>query len=749
VKTKNVLIVEDDTQLQTVLTRLFEKQNYKVFVSVKLEESLDLIAKNQISLVLLDCLLPSMSGNEFGKRIRSDYSRQQLKIILMSGILTDKNFIKDSIAECDADGFLKKPFESKDLFAIVAQMDFKKNEIINPQPVTIEKPKEFAKETVKELTKDPFKETLKNTPREATGLTASKLPPPSANKNKALSSSTKLTQTQSQIQTQTEKNNSKTETSSKVNTEVSKVTSEPTGTTKKTEVLPPRKILYQFFSKKNITIREKIKVIEALDEIHGFDLPFLYSLLVETKTSGHLNIVNNRGNISGVSFSSGNIVSVDVTDRESFLGKLLIEGGYIHPDDLDNYVLNFAKKMGESLVQNNLLSPHAFEIVVAQQMNIRLSKTLIDSSCKLNFVPTEVDMNYPFLDSERFEYFLHDFIAGKLTKSWLKAHYTQWSDYSIEKGRLYSKDNLALTMPLIQKLDNFIEVVTSGAPLSQIQKTSGWTDEVLFKALHYLFCKGIIIFGKKQSDLLADRTMNLKMLNEQIQAKNPDQVFEIFANIIGINTSSLKQIESEALKFIGEDPKSSDLELQTSYEKVRDIILEAARLIKNSNNNSEVKKEAELQEVSNKIKLHQEFEKAKDFLQQSQYVKALNILMSIYKIDPTFNSIRLYIVWAKIGTLDSSPDKLPLIKEIDLDLAQVPLEQRYDAHYLYINALFLKNKGELFAAKKLLEKALLMDSSLLIIRRELSNIENRMKRSKNDGLSDDIKSAMSNLFKKK
>jgi hypothetical protein len=77
------------------------------------------------------------------------------------------------------------------------------------------------------------------------------------------------------------------------------------------------------------------------------------------------------------------------------------------------------------------------------------------------------------------------------------------------------------------------------------------------------------------------------------------------------------------------------------------------------------------------------------------------------------------------------------------------LEQRYDAHHLYINALFLKNKGELFAAKKLLEKALLMDSSLLIIRRELSNIENRMKRSKNDGLSDDIKSAMSNLFKKK
>lgn len=75
------------------------------------------------------------------------------------------------------------------------------------------------------------------------------------------------------------------------------------------EELSPRKALYLLFNKPKVSVREKRKAIEALEEIHGFDLPYLYSLMVETQATGHLNIVGAKGDVSGISFSQGKIVT--------------------------------------------------------------------------------------------------------------------------------------------------------------------------------------------------------------------------------------------------------------------------------------------------------------------------------------------------------------------------------------------------------------------------------------------------------
>src|SRR5699024_3548831 len=131
------------------------------------------------------------------------------------------------------------------------------------------------------------------------------------------------------------------------------------------EEISPRKALYQMFSKTSVSVREKRKCVEALEEIHGFDLPYLYSLLAETKSSGNLNIVSAKGDISGIVFAKGHIVNVDIADQSTFLGKLLIEGGFIEDAELDNALnVNSSKKIGERLIHSSHLSPHAFQIVL-------------------------------------------------------------------------------------------------------------------------------------------------------------------------------------------------------------------------------------------------------------------------------------------------------------------------------------------------------------------------------------------------
>src|SRR6185312_8009722 len=108
-------------------------------------------------------------------------------------------------------------------------------------------------------------------------------------------------------------------------------------------------------------------------------------------------------------------------DQETFLGKLLLEAGYIHPDDLTEALsVTSSKRLGERLIHGNLLSPHAFNIALANQMSIRLSRTIVDAKVKVNFVATEVELTHPHIDSEALTLFLHDWIASKMTPNWLK-----------------------------------------------------------------------------------------------------------------------------------------------------------------------------------------------------------------------------------------------------------------------------------------------------------------------------------------
>jgi hypothetical protein len=138
-------------------------------------------------------------------------------------------------------------------------------------------------------------------------------------------------------------------------------------TTTQTETIAsPKKDIYNLFSKPKVSVREKRKAIEALDEMHGFDLPYLYSLLVETQATGHLNGIGAKGELSGISFSHGKIVGVDIVDQETQIGKLLIQGGFIFPDDLRDALGETGnKRVGEKLIQKGLLSPHGFNIGAA------------------------------------------------------------------------------------------------------------------------------------------------------------------------------------------------------------------------------------------------------------------------------------------------------------------------------------------------------------------------------------------------
>lgn len=114
-----VLIVDDDTVNRTVLAGIVSLHNYQVIEAASGSDALTELEKNSsINLVLLDVIMPGLSGLETCKKIRERYSAQQLPVIFISANAQDKD-LADAYQAGGSD-FLLKPVSRAQLLPKIA-----------------------------------------------------------------------------------------------------------------------------------------------------------------------------------------------------------------------------------------------------------------------------------------------------------------------------------------------------------------------------------------------------------------------------------------------------------------------------------------------------------------------------------------------------------------------------------------------------------------------------------------------------
>lgn len=109
------LIVEDEEALATLLSYNFDKEGYDVDIADNGEEALLMAAERVPDLVLLDWMLPKLSGVEVARRLRKKPETSSVPIIM----LTARSDETDRINGLDigADDYVTKPFSMPELFA--------------------------------------------------------------------------------------------------------------------------------------------------------------------------------------------------------------------------------------------------------------------------------------------------------------------------------------------------------------------------------------------------------------------------------------------------------------------------------------------------------------------------------------------------------------------------------------------------------------------------------------------------------
>jgi len=112
---KRVLVIEDDESLVLGLTHALEAEGYEVHVARTGSDGLRQALEDRPDLVLLDLMLPGMSGYEICKRLRDQNVRCPVIILTSRSEENDRVFG----LELGADDYVTKPFSLRELLARV------------------------------------------------------------------------------------------------------------------------------------------------------------------------------------------------------------------------------------------------------------------------------------------------------------------------------------------------------------------------------------------------------------------------------------------------------------------------------------------------------------------------------------------------------------------------------------------------------------------------------------------------------
>ncbi|MEN8077614.1 response regulator transcription factor [Clostridioides difficile] len=138
-----ILIAEDDEDIIGLLKLYLEKDGYELILANNGEEAFDKVLQNDISLAILDIMMPKMNGYELTKKLREV---TQIPILILSA----KNQDSEKILGLDlgADDYLTKPFNPLEVLARVRSLlrrsyEFKvknveKNNIITLGEITLD-----------------------------------------------------------------------------------------------------------------------------------------------------------------------------------------------------------------------------------------------------------------------------------------------------------------------------------------------------------------------------------------------------------------------------------------------------------------------------------------------------------------------------------------------------------------------------------------------------------------------------------
>lgn len=116
----NILIVDDNPQNAELLQAYLEPLSANLRVAVDGVEAIEQIKQNPPDIILLDIMMPRMSGFEVCRRVKGDPATRDIPVIIVTA-LNELSDVERGV-DCGADDFLSKPINKLELLTRVRSL---------------------------------------------------------------------------------------------------------------------------------------------------------------------------------------------------------------------------------------------------------------------------------------------------------------------------------------------------------------------------------------------------------------------------------------------------------------------------------------------------------------------------------------------------------------------------------------------------------------------------------------------------
>lgn len=451
----------------------------------------------------------------------------------------------------------------------------------------------------------------------------------------------------------------------------------------------PRKDLYQVFGSTALSKRQKIRVIGNLDEVYGYDLVSIIYLILETGLSGYLNVVNQNNEISGIVFSNGKIVKIDLPDRDTLFGQLLIQDGYVSLEILNKLIQSGTSSLGEQLISNKIITKEQFIELLLKQMRLRLSKYINQVMFRINFVESEEGNTLFSIDQNQYLSLAHDWIAGRFETKWLNMHYMEFlnAQIIIKENELNASDikDLPLTKMIHDKKTVLAQSKSLEAVLNALKPTN--EADLFLKSIHFLVITGFIQFVENQQQTEEKNKSFIQKIYSNMVKKSEVEMLESVASILKIKPTDIDGIYNEINRAIESSSEHADEEIKIELSRLSLDILSRKKHFINEYNKVHAKNTVS-QEVDKQL-----IEQIKQDLLLKNFYAAMNKLNKLKTLENQTPKIRLYLIWARVASAVYSKVYVDQ-KAIDRELIQILPEDKNSSDFYYVMALIAKLKND-------------------------------------------------------
>ena len=121
---KRVLVVDDEVDVRTYISTLFEDQGYEILTAENGKEGFELAKKEKPDLITLDIAMPSQSGMRTFRLFKDSEELKNIPVIIITGMGENvESFIKRLKGfSSQPEGFMGKPIDEEKLIKMVSDL---------------------------------------------------------------------------------------------------------------------------------------------------------------------------------------------------------------------------------------------------------------------------------------------------------------------------------------------------------------------------------------------------------------------------------------------------------------------------------------------------------------------------------------------------------------------------------------------------------------------------------------------------